>query len=81
MCLNPIDVGNLVFLVSSLPLVLTVFLLPLPQDSMIPEGKNLMETFCLELVVPKSLILCIMSSCEYVYLFPYASGRSSSDDG
>jgi hypothetical protein len=43
------------------PLAFKVFLPPLPQNSLSPEGRELMETFHLGLRVPGALNLCILS--------------------
>lgn len=40
--------------------------LSLPRDFLIPEGKDLMETFLLVLSVPGSLTLFIMPGCGFL---------------
>lgn len=55
----------------------TLFLPPLLQGSLDPEGRDLMEeTSRLRLNVPRSLILC----CESLYLFPSNTGGNISND-
>lgn len=47
------------------PLALIIFLPPLLQSSLSPEGKDLMKTSSLGLSVPGSLILFKMPSCIF----------------
>lgn len=66
---------------SSSPPVLAIFL-PLPlQNSLSPEGEDLLETFHLRLNIPRSFTLWISSSCQSLYLFSFAEGWLFSDDG
>ena len=44
-----------------------------------PEGRDLVKTSCLRLSIPRSLTLCIMSTCGFLYLFPCTAGRSYFD--
>lgn len=55
------------FLVSFIPLALTLFLLPLLQGSLSHEGRNLVETSCLGLNIQRHLVLCVMSGCGSLY--------------
>lgn len=48
-------------------LALTLFLLPLPWGFLNPEGRDLMETPCLELNVPRSPTLGIKSMGLSIY--------------
>jgi hypothetical protein len=59
--------------------VFTLFLLPLPQWSLNPSVKKVMETSNLGPSIPGSLTLCMMSGRGSIYLFPSASGGSFSD--
>jgi len=75
MCLE-----GFISVVSSISLAL--FLPPLPLGSLCPEGRDLMETFCLELSILRAPSPYISSGCGCLYLFPSGSlmGRSLSDD-
>ena len=55
------------------PLTFTLFLASLPQNSLSPKGRELMETCHLGLSVPESLILCLTSGSGSPYLFPSAA--------
>jgi hypothetical protein len=66
-------------LVSSTLSGVTLFLPPLPQDSLISEGRDFMPTSYLGLSVPIFLTFCILSDYESLYLFPSTSGGSFSD--
>jgi hypothetical protein len=72
-------VRGLLFCCPPSPLALTLFLFLLPWGSLNPEGKDLMETSCLGLRVPRSLTLSIMSGCGSLHLF--CEGGGFSDDG
>lgn len=39
------------------------------------------KTFSLEMIIPRSLTLCIISGCGSLYLFSFVVERSFSDDG
>lgn len=80
LCINPVDLQVLVSVLSFIPCALVLFLL-LFQGSKNPDRKYLMEISYLWLFVPRSLILCIISGYESLYLFPSAAGESFSDDG
>lgn len=74
------DLEGLVSLYPRSPLAHALFLSPLFWGFLSPEGSDLIRTSHLGLSVPKSLILCIMSSCES--LFPSAATEERpSDDG
>ena len=60
-------------------LALKIFLPPLPQSSLSPEGRDLMKTFHLELGVPRSLTPCRLSSCGSLYLFPFSDDQQDTD--
>lgn len=70
-----------VSLVFSSPPALTTFPLPLPQSSLSPEGRGLIEPSYLGLSVPRSLSLCTLWCCGFLYMFICAVGGSFSDDG
>lgn len=46
-----------------------------------PETRDWVKTSHLELGVPKSPTLCILSNCGYQYSFPSTTARRVSDDG
>jgi hypothetical protein len=50
-------------------MALTPVFVPLQQNSMSTDGRDLIETSCLGLSVPRSLTLCIMSGCRSLCLF------------
>jgi hypothetical protein len=50
------------------------------QSSLIPERWVFMEISHVGLRKPRLLILCIMSGCEPMDLFPFVAGGSFSDD-
>jgi hypothetical protein len=60
--------GGLVSLLSSTPII---SLPPLPQSSLSPEKRDLMEKLHRKLCDPRSLILYILSSSGSLYVFPY----------
>ena len=45
------------------------------------EGRDLKETFCLKLYIPRSLTLFIMSGSGSLYWFPSAARGNFSNDG
>lgn len=60
-------------------LALTFFLPPLSQGSLSPKGRDLMRTSW-GLSISSSLILCIMSGCWILNLFPSTTGWSWTRD-
>lgn len=71
----------LVLWVFSGSLAFTFILTSLLLDSLDSEERDLVETTHLGLNVPKTLTLCLISVSGSEHLFPYAAGRSFSDDG
>ena len=69
-------VESFVFLKPS-TLALTVFPSSLLWSYPGPEGRDLIETFYLELCVSRSLTLYILSSCGSLYLSPSAAEEAS----
>lgn len=65
----------------SSPLPLSFFPPPLPQGSLSPEGRDWMEISYLGPSLQRCVILCIMSGCGCLYLFPLAAEGKFSDDG
>lgn len=64
-----VDLEGLAYLVFSSSSGSTLFPLPLLAGSLSPEGRDLMEASHLGLnVVPRSITLCIISSCRPLYL-------------
>lgn len=80
-CIDHADLEELVLLVPSVLSGSYTLLRPRPQGSLGPERRDLMETFYLELSIPRSLALCILSGCGSLYLFPSAARGSFSNDG
>lgn len=68
-----VDLENLLFFVSSIPLAL---LPPPPLSSLSSEERDLVEMAHVELSVPGSLTC----GCGALYLLPSAAGGSFSDD-
>lgn len=56
--------------ISGSSIILNYFLSPYPCDSIRPEGRHLMDIYHLGWSFSRSLILCIMSDCGALYLFP-----------
>jgi hypothetical protein len=71
---------GLVPLASSIPLKFLHYSCLLALGSLSPKERDLMETFCLELSVLRSLTLHIMSGYGSLYLFLFAAGGSLLDD-
>ena len=69
MCVDPVDLEGLVFLVSFIHSgsYTFFFLPPILQGSFSPEVRNLMEIFHLGLKVLRSLILYGTSDCIHLY--------------
>ena len=53
---------------------------PLSQSTLTPNRRDLMETALLELNIPSSFTLIIMSGCGSLYLFSSSTGRSFCND-
>jgi hypothetical protein len=81
MCISPANLEGLTSLFPLFSLALTLFLPPFLQESLGPEGKDLMEISCLGLAVSRSLTLCILPAYGFLYLFPSAAGGSFPADG
>lgn len=58
-------------------LVLVLFLTPLLQVFLSPKGRDLIKTSLLKLKASKSLILCTIADCGYLYLLLTASEETS----
>lgn len=71
---------GLVSLVCSIPSV-TIFLHHFVKGSLSPDGKVLMETSHLGLIVLRSFIHFTLSNCGFLYLFLSSAGGSFSEDG
>ena len=74
MCFDHVDLKGIFFLVSSTPLVLTVFLPPLSWLSLGSEWRDVMKISHLRLSVSRFPTLSIMSSYKSMYLFLSATG-------
>lgn len=83
MCVNLVDAEGLVSLVVSIPSGSGSYTLSARSSARFPEprGRDLTETFCLVLSVPKCLTHCMLSGCGFLCSFPSATGGSFSDDG
>ena len=57
------------------PLAITIFLPPAECPD--PCGGGLMETSCLGLHISRCLILCTLSNCESLYVFPLLQKKVS----
>ena len=78
MCLGPAVLKGLVSW--HLPPSLALILPSLSRGSLSPEERDLMETSCLQLSVPRFLPLWIMPGC-LLYFVPSAAGGSIYDHG
>ena len=63
------------------PLALTTFLLPLSQESLSTNGRDLMLTFNFGASIWRCLPLCTFFRCASLYLFLSIERGSFSDDG
>ena len=52
-------------------LLLIIFLHPLPNRSVIPERRGLLQKYCLGLIIPKSVFLCVCYSFVSLCYFPF----------
>ena len=68
-----VDSEDLALLVSSTPLVLTLFLPPPPEGFLSSEGREIMET-------SNSEVHVLGTGCRPLHLFLSAEGDSFSDD-
>lgn len=50
------------------PLARTIFLPPFPQGSLISDGEGIGRDIAFRTECPSSIPLCILSSCERLYL-------------
>lgn len=55
------------------PVSLAFFLPPLLQSTLSPKGRDLIDTSHLGLSISRSLMLCTLSGCGSLYLFPSTS--------
>lgn len=71
------DVEGLVLRVAFISSALTLFLPPILQGFLTPKGRDLVKTSCLELSVPRSVTICIVSDSGSLYLHQVSSFLSS----
>lgn len=83
MCIDIVDLEDLVLLFSSIPLLSLTFFppSPLPQAFLSLEGKYFMKATHLVLNNLRSLTVCVLPDCGCRYFLPSAAGRNYLDDG